>query len=294
MKGRGLRLARTSRILSAVSPLLAIVFVLLTLVAVLVSALLLFFVAALVLFFWGVGRRDPHMGRGYFFLQCLCRILVGLCYRLRVRGTEHVPETGGALLVANHASYLDVVLIGLIFRRPVRFLSWEGFERNRLMRLITRTMGSIPVAEEKAKDAVQKAADALRRGELVCIFPEGSLTRNGNILPLRRGFELIARRADVPIVPLVIDGMWGSLFSFSGGKFFWKKPKHFPRRVGIVVGRAYPAGEHATTRLRLLELAAEAFAMRASARRASRPRSRRRSGGEGRGGGLGRPDRGPA
>lgn len=264
MKGRGLRLARTSRILSAVSPLLAIVFVLLTLVAVLVSALLLFFVAALVLFFWGVGRRDPHMGRGYFLLQCLCRILVGLCYRLRVRGTEHVPESGGALLVANHASYLDVVLIGLIFRRPVRFLSWEGFERNRLMRLITRTMGSIPVAEEKAKDAVQKAADALRRGELVCIFPEGSLTRNGNILPLRRGFELIARRADVPIVPLVIDGMWGSLFSFSGGKFFWKKPKHFPRRVGIVVGRAYPAGEHATTRLRLLELAAEAFAMRAS------------------------------
>jgi acyl-[acyl-carrier-protein]-phospholipid O-acyltransferase/long-chain-fatty-acid--[acyl-carrier-protein] ligase len=250
--------------LSAVSPLLAIVFVLLTLVGLVISALLLLFVAALILFFWRVGRRDPLMGVGYCFVQCLCRVVVGVFYRLRVRGAEHVPEQGGALIVANHASYFDVVLLGVAFRRPVRFLSWEGFERTRVMRLITRAMGTIPVAEEKAKDAIQKAAEALRRGELVCIFPEGSLTRNGGVLPLRRGFELIARRAEAPILPVAIDGMWGSLFSFSGGKFFWKRPKHFPRPVGVAIGQAYPAAEHATTRLRLLELAAEAFAMRAS------------------------------
>ena len=246
------------------SPLIAIAYVILLFIGIPAALMLLLFVVALALFLWRVGRRDPRMGLGYYFLHCLCSVVVGVFYRRRVRGLEHVPATGGALVIANHTSYLDVVLIGLAFRRPVRFLSWEGFERVRLMRLITRTMGSIPVAEEKAKDAVQKAADALRRGELVCIFPEGNITRSGGVLKFRRGFELIARRAGVPILPVVLDGMWGSIFSFSGGKFFWKRPKHFPRPVNLIIGRPFPAEEHAQARLRLLELAAEAFAMRPS------------------------------
>ena len=213
---------------------------------------------------WRAPRRHRTMSLGYCAVQTGCWLFLKCFYRIRLRGQENIPDQGGVLLIANHVAYVDVLLVGVLSRRPVRFLSWEGFEHQRVMRFLTRTMGTIPVAETKAKDAIQKSADALKAGEVVCIFPEGSLTRNGGILPLRKGYELIARRADCPVVPMAIDGMWGSLFSFSGGKFFWKMPKHFPRPVSVVIGRAYPAGEHAKTRLRLLELASEAFAMRVS------------------------------
>ncbi len=209
-------------------------------------------------------RRDVKMSWFYSVIRTSCQWWVRLLYRVRVKGLENLPKEGGVLLVSNHVSYLDVIILGVVLRRPIRFLSWEGFERHWLMRWVMRTMGTIPVAEEKAKDAIHRAAAALQAGEVLCIFPEGHVTRNGGLLPLRRGFELIARRANVPIVPVAIDGLWGSIFSFSGGKFFWKRPKHFPRPIAVVVGEPYAAAEHLTTRSRLLDLAAEAFAMRPS------------------------------
>ena len=238
--------------------------ILLALLAACAVVVCLLLTAFLLAFVCRAARRHPTMSLGYCAVQTACWLFLRCFYRIRVRGLEHIPEQGGALLIANHVAYVDVLLVGVMSRRPVRFLSWEGFERRPVMRFLTRTMGTIPVAETKAKDAIQKSAEALKAGEVVCIFPEGSLTRNGGILPLRKGFELIARRGEAPVVPLAIDGMWGSLFSFSGGKFFWKMPKHFPRPVTMVVGRPFAAAEHAATRLRLLELAAEAFAMRAS------------------------------
>jgi acyl-[acyl-carrier-protein]-phospholipid O-acyltransferase/long-chain-fatty-acid--[acyl-carrier-protein] ligase len=227
-----------------------------------VTGLLL--VIFLVAFAWRAPRRHRGMSLGYCAVQTGCWLFLKCFYRIRLKGLENLPDQGGVLLIANHVAYVDVLIVGVLSPRPVRFLSWEGFERQRIMRFLTRTMGTIPVAESKAKDAIQRSADALKAGEVVCIFPEGSLTRNGGILPLRKGYELIARRAECPILPLAIDGMWGSLFSFSGGKFFWKMPKHFPRPVSVVIGQPYPAAEHAKTRLRLLELASEAFSLRAS------------------------------
>jgi acyl-[acyl-carrier-protein]-phospholipid O-acyltransferase/long-chain-fatty-acid--[acyl-carrier-protein] ligase len=220
----------------------------------------------LLVFLWRGFRRDASMGWGYCFVQTLCWCFVRVFYRVEVRGLANLPKTGGALIVCNHVSYVDVVVLGVLCPRPVRFLSWEGFERNPILGRLTRLMRTIPVAEEKAKDAIQKSADALKAGELVCIFPEGSLTRNGGVLPLRRGFELIARRANVPIVPVAMDGLWGSIFSHLGGKSFFKWPKHFPRPIAAVIGKPFPAEEHAQTRLRLLELAEEAFALRPSLR----------------------------
>jgi len=211
-------------------------------------------------------RRDASMSWGYCFVQTLCWCFVRLFYRVEVRGLANLPATGGALIVCNHVAYVDVILLGVLSPRPIRFLSWEGFERNPIIGKLTRLMRTIPVAEDKAKEAIQKSTEALKAGELVCIFPEGSLTRNGGVLPLQRGFELIARRADVPIVPVAMDGLWGSIFSHLGGKSFFKWPKHFPRPVSAVFGQPFPASEHAQTRLRLLELAAEAFSLRPSLR----------------------------
>lgn len=227
----------------------------------LVASFILVFIVAVLKAGW---RRDARMGWAYCTLRVVSRFWVKVFYHQRVKGLENLPKEGGVLLVSNHVSYLDVVIIGVSLDRPVRFLSWEAFERHWIMRWVTRCMGSIPVAEEKAKDAIQRAAVALQAGEVVCIFPEGHVTRNGALLPLQRGFELIARRAQAPIVPMAIDGLWGSIFSFSGGKFFWKRPKHFRRPISVVVGAPYAASEHATTRSRLLDLAAEAFAMRPS------------------------------
>ena len=218
----------------------------------------------LLLFLWRGLRRHPSMTWGYCLMQTICWCFVRVFYRVEVRGLSNIPSTGGALIICNHVSYVDVVVLGVLCPRPIRYLSWEGFERNPIINKLTRMMRTIPVTEEKAKDAIQKSADALKEGEIVCIFPEGSLTRNGGILPLRRGFELIARRANVPIVPMAMDGLWGSIFSHLGGKSFFKWPKHFPRPISAVIGKPYPFSEHAQTRLRLLELAAEAFALRPS------------------------------
>lgn len=220
----------------------------------------IFFISCLI----RVREKSATMGWTYFFAQTAVRLVFRFIYRIRVKGLENLPAKGGVLLVSNHVSYIDVVILGIISPRPIRFLSFEGFEQQFFMRWIMRTMQTIPVAESKAKEAIHRAADALKDGEIVCIFPEGHVTRNGSILPLRRGFELIARRANVEILPVAVDGLWGSIFSFSGGKFFWKMPKHFRRPVSVVWGQPYPASEHESTRLRLLELASVAFAMRPS------------------------------
>ncbi len=222
---------------------------------------LTFFLAALA---WRAPRRHRSMSLGYCVMHTLCWLLLRCAYRIQVRGRENIPDEGGVLLIANHVAYADVLVMAVTSRRPVRFLSWEGFERHRILGFICRQMGTIPVSESKAKEAIVKSGEALARGEVVCIFPEGSITRNGGLMQLRKGFELIARRGGAPILPVAIDGMWGSVFSFSGGKSFWKSPKRFPRPISVVIGAPFPVAEHAQTRLRLLELTAEAFALRAS------------------------------
>ena len=250
------------RFLVIVSPVFGIVYLGLILLMLLAAAATVFFVVFLVAYAWRMTRRRPETGWFYCAVQTFCLLAVRCFYRAQVQGAHHLPATGGVLIVCNHVSYLDPVLVGVFSSRPVRFLSWEGFERVPVMRRIMRLMGSIPVDESKAKDAIAKASEALKRGEVVCIFPEGHVTRNGHFMEIRRGFELIARRAGCPIAPLWIDGKWGSIFSFSGGRFFWKFPTSFRRSVRVVFGPAYPAEKSDETRQRLLELSADAFAGR--------------------------------
>jgi len=228
----------------------------------LLSGLFALAVCLPIMLLWRLWSRPAGMGIFFCIVQTTCLVWLRMLYRFRVRGVENIPATGGVLIVCNHVSYLDPVLIGSFAGRPVRFLSWEGFERMWVMRHIMRMMGTIPVAEDRAKDAIALAAEALRRGEVVCIFPEGHVTRNGHLMPLRRGFELIARRAGCPIVPAWIDGKWGSLFSFSDGRFFWKFPRGVRRSVQLAFGPAYTPDRADETRLRLLEQSAEAFAQR--------------------------------
>ena len=160
-------------------------------------------------------------------------------YRIRVFGHDNLPERGGALLVANHVSWLDGPLMLLTSSRPVRVLAFLGdFENHWLRRLAARFGVMLVSPQPKAvMAALRTARKALQNGELVCIFPEGSITRSGQMQAFRPGMLKILQGTDVPVVPVYLDELWGSVFSFQGGKFFWKRPRRWPYPVSIFFGR---------------------------------------------------------
>ncbi len=183
-----------------------------------------------------------------------------LIYRVRALGIENLPP-GGFLLLPNHISFVDAIVLQLACPRRIRFIVDQEYYRNRLLHPILRIAGCIPITPRRAKDAMRAAADQIRAGEVVCLFPEGQLSRSGTLLRLRRGYELIAREANAPVVPVWLDRMWGSIFSFQGGRYFSKWPKQFPYGVLVDFGQPLAPNESdiATVREKLLELGERAY-----------------------------------
>src|SRR5438477_11667372 len=188
-----------------------------------------------------------------------------LVYRVATSGRENLP-TGGFLLLPNHITWVDAIVLLLACQRPIRFIIDEGFYRNRFLHPVLRTVGCIPITSRKAKDAMRQAAEKIRAGEIVCLFPEGELSRSGSLLRLRRGYEIIARQAEAPVVPVWLDQLWGSIFSFQGGRFFTKCPRRIPYPVIIAFGKALQgeAADNATVREELLKLGEFCFSRRPS------------------------------
>ena len=203
--------------------------------------------------------------------QTLCTVmrLIGpLFYKVRSRGHEHVP-LGGALMLCNHLSYVDPVVLQIASPRPLRFVVFAGFARSPTVRFLFRALGVIPVAPNKPLKGIRLAVEAMQRGELVCVFPEGAISRTGQLMELKRGFEAMARQARAPVVPAVIDGLWGSVFSFAGNKYLWKPPRLMPTHVCVIFGRpiAYSQAGHEAARRAILDLGEEAFQERPVLRR---------------------------
>jgi acyl-[acyl-carrier-protein]-phospholipid O-acyltransferase/long-chain-fatty-acid--[acyl-carrier-protein] ligase len=180
----------------------------------------------------------------FFFVRVPLWLLRHSFYRLRVYGLENIPATGPALLVSNHVSWIDALVILAAQRRRIRFIIWAPFLGVPLLRLILRLCRVIPIDSRSGPRAIiqslRVASDALAQGEVVCIFAEGGITRTGFLLPFQRGFEQIVKRCPVPIIPVCVDHVWGSIFSYQGGAFFWKLPKDIPYVVHINFGTPLP------------------------------------------------------
>jgi len=151
-------------------------------------------------------------------IYVVLRFLFRLVYRIRIRNSAAIPETGGVLLTPNHVSYIDAFIVSVASPRPVRFLMGREWYDKPFIGGFSKLFDCIPIAPNRSKDAIQKAESALRDdGSVVCMFPEGDLTRDGSVLPLQRGCELIARRAGAAVVPVRTSGLWGSIFSRRSG-----------------------------------------------------------------------------
>ncbi len=200
-------------------------------------------------------------------MRFLIAILIRLLYRIRVVGREHVPRTGPALLVCNHVSWLDGLFIILSLRRRIRFLVFAPYTKVRFLRFILWLGRAIPIdpngGPRTIVKALREASDALARGELVGIFAEGSLTRTGFMLPFNRGFEEILKRTPAPVIPTCLDRLWGSIFSYQGGRFFWKRPQKLRYPVTVAFGAPVPADSKAwQVRQAVQVLLADSFNLR--------------------------------
>lgn len=166
-------------------------------------------------------------------------------YRFRVVGLENIPAAGGAIVVSNHLSWLDGMLIMLAMPRRIRMIAHAKYISASLVRYLAERAGVIAIVPGSKSLALgmRQARQALQDGELVGIFPEGGMTRTGQMRGFQPGFLKLTRGLDVPIIPVYIHGIWGSVFTYAGGRYFWKWPR-LDLRVTLYVGKPLYGVKH--------------------------------------------------
>jgi 1-acyl-sn-glycerol-3-phosphate acyltransferase len=190
-----------------------------------------------------------------FFLRFIAWILSRVMYRLTLRGHEHVPETGPCVLVCNHVSFVDWLIIGGSVRRPARFVMDHRIAKTPVLSFLFKQAKTIPIAPEREDKALlerafAKIAEELRAGEVVCIFPEGTVSKTGELNAFRGGIERIVRETPVPVIPMALSGLWGSMFSRKDGPAGTKLPRRFRARLQLTIGAAIPAEQISADGLR--------------------------------------------
>jgi len=180
-----------------------------------------------------------------FLMRFLAWMLIHSAYRLRKTGLNNIPESGPAVLACNHVSFVDAIVVLAACPRPVRFLMDHQIFRIPVLSFVFRTARAIPIAPAKEDAAMLEAAyaeveRALAAGDLVGIFPEGRITSTGEMQPFRGGIKRIVEATPVPVVPIALRGLWGSMFSRKGGPAFFKRPRGPFSLVELVVGEPIP------------------------------------------------------
>lgn len=173
-------------------------------------------------------------------IEFTLRMVSKVFYRVRVEGSDNIPKEGGALIVSNHVSWADAVLLYLNSPRPLRMIGYGPYVQKGFMARLSRWFSVIPInpgaGRRSIVTSIETAREAVHAGDIVCIFPEGGLTRSGQMLDFKPGAASIVRGTGRPIIPIYLEGMWGSIFSYWGGRFFWKIPRKIPYRLTIRIG----------------------------------------------------------
>jgi 1-acyl-sn-glycerol-3-phosphate acyltransferase len=189
-----------------------------------------------------------------FLIRFIAFLLGRVLYRLKVTGHENIPETGGVVLVCNHVAFNDFLIVAGSVRRPVRFVMDHNMFKLPVVSNICRAAKVIPIAPAHENAALMetafvKIAEELRAGEVVCIYPEGKITKSGEMNTFKAGIERILRETPVPVVPMALEGLWGSFFSRKGGPAMQKLPRRFRAKLTLTIDKPLPA----TTTARELE-----------------------------------------
>jgi 1-acyl-sn-glycerol-3-phosphate acyltransferase len=177
-----------------------------------------------------------------FLVRFVDWLLISVLYRVRATGLEKIPDEGPALLVCNHVSFMDALILMGSVRRPVRFVMYYNIFRVPVLGFVFRAANAIPIAGGKENPALMARAldeidTALADGELVCIFPEGGLTLDGEIAPFRPGVEKILARRPVPVIPLALRGLWRSMWGRrDSGLGRARLPRRFRAHIELAVG----------------------------------------------------------
>ncbi len=201
-------------------------------------------------------------------LRFLTLVLFSTFYRTRVKGVENVPEHGGALLAPNHQSYLDAILLSSIVERPIRFIMSQAVYNIWFVYPFARLTRSIPIEQSQSPreliGALREAAEEIKAGGLVCIFPEGQLTRTGMLMPFRRGIERIMKDLDAPIIPVAIDGAYDTGMALRNGRKHLGDSMPWRRlAINVVFGKALPTHTPlAVLRQNVVDLMVDAFDFR--------------------------------
>jgi len=177
-----------------------------------------------------------------YILRLVMLVVTRCVYRLRVRGDEHLPTEGAAILVCNHVSFVDAVILGIISPRPMVFIMDHRIFRNPLLGWFFRAVKAIPIAPQKddpvaCERAFERARQVLQEGELLCLFPEGAITRDGKLQPFKAGIMKILDAVPVPVIPAALHNLWGSSFSRIDGVAMARPLRRgLFNHVGLVVG----------------------------------------------------------
>lgn len=176
-----------------------------------------------------------------FYAWCITRVM----YRLKVNGHQNIPTEGPCVLICNHVTYVDWLILAAAVKRPARFIMDHSFYKGWIQRNLLNQAKVIPIASAKENPEVlerafARMAEELRAGEVVCIFPEGKLTYDGNLNPFRPGIERILKDTPVPVIPMALHNVWGSFFSRKGGKAIKKLPRRFWSAIELDIGALIP------------------------------------------------------
>ncbi len=180
-----------------------------------------------------------------FLMRFLIWMLMHSAYKVNNTGLDKIPDQGAAILACNHVSFVDALLVGGSIRRPVRFVMYYKIFKIPVLSFIFKTAGAIPIAGRKEDEAMfnsafEKMQDTIRKGELLCIFPEGQITYDGEMNDFKPGIMHVLEKSPAPVIPIALQGLWGSLFSRKDGPAMKKRPKRMFAKIGLVVGDPIP------------------------------------------------------